>query len=211
MPDRSTRVRKTPLSRREEILEATVARIEAQGVHTLRLSDVADRLSVSPALVVYHFRTKEALIAEAFAWAAERDLTRLRRLIHGLPTALAQLRTALEWYAPAGEAKGWALWIEGWAAALREPVLREAGRELDLRWKDALTDIVRAGTGSGEFSTEDPTGAVWRITALLDGFAVQTLVHRRAPDREGTTHWHHEIVARELGLDAADLAPLPDQ
>ncbi|NEC17448.1 TetR family transcriptional regulator C-terminal domain-containing protein [Streptomyces parvus] len=211
MPDRTTRVRKTPLSRREEILEAAVARIKAQGVHTLRLSDVADKLSAGPALVVYHFRTKEALIAEAFAWAAARDLARLRRLVRPLPTALAQLRTALEWYAPAGEAKGWALWIEGWAAALREPVLREAGRELDLRWKDALADIVRAGRASGEFRTEDPAGAVWRITALLDGFAVQTLVPRRAPDRDGTTSWHHEIVARELGLEAADLAPLPDE
>ncbi|NEE30335.1 TetR/AcrR family transcriptional regulator [Streptomyces sp. SID7982] len=106
MPDRTTRVRKTPLSRREEILEATVARIKAQGVHTLRLSDAADKLSVSPALVLYHFRTKEALIAEAFAWAAERDLAQLHRLVRPLPTALAQLRTALEWSSsgPAGRA-----------------------------------------------------------------------------------------------------------
>ncbi|MEV7254012.1 TetR family transcriptional regulator [Streptomyces cyaneofuscatus] len=58
-------------------------------MHTLRISDVAERLPVSPGLVIYHFRTKEALIAEAFACAAERDLAHLQRLTCELPTALA--------------------------------------------------------------------------------------------------------------------------
>ncbi|MFC9648712.1 MULTISPECIES: TetR/AcrR family transcriptional regulator [unclassified Streptomyces] len=200
-----TRSRKDAGLRRGEILGAAVAQIEKQGIHPLRISDVARDLGVSPALVIYHFGTKEALIGEAFTWAVQRDLDRLAGLTDGCSTVLARLTTALDWYAPTGGAKGWTLWIEGWAAALREPALRKVGRELDLRWKEALTAIIQDGVAAGEFTTDDPRGAAWRITALLDGVAVQTVVHRGAHDREQTEAWSRQIVARELGLRATDL------
>ncbi|MCM2424992.1 TetR/AcrR family transcriptional regulator [Streptomyces sp. RKAG337] len=200
-----TRNRKDAGLRRGEILRATVAQIEKQGIHPLRISDVAGDLAVSPALVIYHFRTKEALIGAAFTWAVQRDLDRLAQLTAGSATALDRLTTALDWYAPTKGAKGWTLWIEGWAAALREPAMRTVGRELDLRWKEALTAIIQEGVDLGEFTADDPSGAAWRITALLDGVAVQTVVHRETRDREQTAAWARQIIARELGLRAAAL------
>lgn len=200
------RTRKDAGLRREEILRATVAQIESQGIHALRMSDVAGALSVSPALIVYHFQTKETLIAEAFTWAAQQDLDHLDKLSAGLPTALDRLSTALDWYAPTGRAKGWRLWIEGWAAALREPELRQVGREVDLRWKESLVAIIQDGVHSGEFTTADPRGAAWRITALLDGLAVQTIVHRGIQNRDQSAAWAREFVARELAVDPAALA-----
>ncbi len=201
-----SRTRKEAGLRREEILRATVTQIESQGIHALRMSDVAHALSVSPALIVYHFQTKEALIAEAFTWAAQQDLDHLEELCAGLPTALDKLSTALEWYAPTGRAKGWRLWIEGWAAALRDPELRQVGREVDLRWKESLIAIIQDGVHSGEFTTADPRGAAWRITALLDGLAVQTIVHRGIQNRDQSAAWARQFVARELAVDPAALA-----
>lgn len=198
-----TRSRKDTTVRRDEILRATVAQIEKVGLHALRISDVAESLSVSPGLVVYHFNAKEALIAEAFTWAAQRDLDQLENLTADLPTALARLTTALDWYAPTGRAKGWTLWIEGWAAALRDPELRQVGRELDLRWKESLTAIIQDGVYSGEFVTDDPRGAAWRITALLDGLAVQAIVHRGIQNQRKATEWAGGLVAHELQLPAA--------
>lgn len=199
------RSRKDATLRREEILTATVTELEKLGIGALRIADVAAALSVSPALVVYHFQTKEALIAEAFTWAAQRDLDRLERRTSGLGTSLERLITALDWYAPTGRAKGWTLWIDGWAAALREPMFQQVGRELDLRWKEKLTSIIQDGIHSGEFTTSEPRGAAWRITALLDGLAVQTIVHRGVQSREQTASWARQLVAYELGIDPADL------
>jgi AcrR family transcriptional regulator len=196
-----TRSRKDASLRREEILRATTALIEKEGIQALRISDVAQALQVSPALVVYHFRTKEELIAEAFTWAAQRDLDRLDKLTAGLPGAIDRLATALAWYAPTGQAKGWKLWIEGWAAALREPNLRQVGREVDLRWKESLTAIIQDGVGAGEFTCADPRGAAWRITAVLDGLAVQALVHRGVQSRERMDEWARQIVGREVGVE----------
>lgn len=200
-----TRNRKDPGLRRGEILRATVARIEKHGVQPLRIADVARDLDVSPALVIYHFRTKEALIGDAFTWAVQRDLDRLARLTSGSTTALRRLTTALHWYGPTKGAKGWTLWIEGWAAALRDPGMRTVGRELDLRWKEALSAIIQDGVSAGEFMVDDPRGAAWRITALLDGVAVQTVVHRDTRDPEQTAVWSRQIVARELGVAPSAL------
>lgn len=204
-PRSVTRRRKDPGVRRDEILRATARFIEQRGTALLRITDVAGALGVSPGLVLYHFETKDALVAEAFAWAAQQDLDRLTRMTDGVELARDRLIAALAWYAPTGSAKGWRLWIEGWAAGLREPTLRQVGRELDLVWKESLTAIIQEGVATSEFATKDARGAAWRITALLDGLAVQAVVHRGLVSREQLMGWTMQVVAAELGLDPATL------
>ena len=75
--------------RREEILAATVAEVQKSGLAHTRVADIATALGVSPALVFYHFDTKDRLLAEAFAYAAERDLVRLAAAVDGPGTATA--------------------------------------------------------------------------------------------------------------------------
>ncbi|MFK4144955.1 TetR family transcriptional regulator C-terminal domain-containing protein [Streptomyces sp. NPDC004065] len=199
------RVRLSVAERREELLRAAIGQIEQRGVAAVRIADVASALGVSNALVLYHFSTKERLVAAAFAHAAEHDLARLRRLLGRRTTALRRLRAAVRWYAPTGTAKGWRLWIEGWAAALREPALREVARDLDRQWKAALTEVVVEGAAAGEFHCADPGGAALRLTALLDGLAVQMTAYGGAVSRARAQQWVDEALARELGLDHAAL------
>jgi AcrR family transcriptional regulator len=191
--------------RREELLRAAVEQIEARGVAAVRIADVASVLGVSNALVLYHFSTKEKLVAEAFTYAAEDDLAHLRRLLGRRTTALRRLRSAVRWYAPTGHAKGWRLWIEGWAAALREPALREVTRGLDRQWKAAITEVIAEGVAAGEFQCPDPAAAALRLTALLDGLAVQTTAYEGAVSRTRTLEWADEALARELGLEREAL------
>jgi hypothetical protein len=106
----------------------------------------------------------------------------------------------VRWYAPTGQAKGWRLWIEGWAAALREPALQEVTRDLDKQWKAAITEVIAEGVAAGEFECPDPTGAALRLTALLDGLAVQMTAYTGAVSRARAQEWVDEALARELGL-----------
>ncbi|QNT91477.1 TetR family transcriptional regulator [Streptomyces griseofuscus] len=186
--------------RQGELLRAAVEQIEARGVAAVRIADVAAALGVSNALVLYHFSTKEKLVAAAFAHAAEDDLARLRKLLGRRTTALRRLRAAVRWYAPTGQAKGWRLWIEGWAAALREPALREVTRDLDRRWKAALAEVIAEGVSDGEFSCPDPQAAALRLTALLDGLAVQLTSYPGSVPRARAQEWADEALARELGV-----------
>ncbi|MFE5614033.1 TetR/AcrR family transcriptional regulator [Streptomyces sp. NPDC056470] len=199
-----TRVRLSVAERREELLRAAVEQIEARGVAAVRIADVASALGVSNALVLYHFSTKEKLVAEAFAYAAEGDLAHLRRLLERRTSALRRLRAAVRWYAPTGQAKGWRLWIEGWAACLREPALREVAGALDQQWKAALTRVIGEGAAAGEFPCPDPAAAAWRLTAFLDGLAVQMTSYAGSLSRAAMLEWADAALARELGLPSLD-------
>lgn len=197
------RVRLTVAERREELLRAAMEQIEARGVAAVRIADVASALGVSNALVLYHFSTKEKLVAAAFTYAAEEDLAHLRKLLGRRTSALRRLRAAVRWYAPTGQAKGWRLWIEGWAVALREPALQEVTRNLDRRWKAALAEVIAEGVTAGEFHCPDPEATALRLTALLDGLAVQLTSYAGAVPRSRAQKWVDQALARELGLEAA--------
>ncbi|WP_369274769.1 TetR/AcrR family transcriptional regulator [Streptomyces sp. R11] len=199
------RVRLSVAERREELLRAAVEQIEARGVAAVRIADVATTLGVSNALVLYHFATKEKLVAAAFTHAAQGDLARLRRVLGRRTTALRRLRAAVRWYAPTGQAKGWRLWIEGWAAALREPALQEVTRDLDRQWKAAIAEVIAEGVAADEFRCPDPMGAALRLTALLDGLAVQMTSYRGTVSRARAQEWVDEALARELGLEREAL------
>jgi AcrR family transcriptional regulator len=197
-----TRVRRQdPATRREEILQTAVAEIERRGFQNTRVADVAGVLGVSPALVFYHFTNKERLVAAAFEYAAERDLGRLDRAVNSGRSARERLGAVLKLYSPTGSSSpGWTLWIEAWAAALRTPELRAVSRRLDLRWKDAVEAVIVDGVASGEFSCADPHAAAWRITALLDGLAVQVTVHKGLLTRTQMAQWVRDQAVRELSL-----------
>ncbi|WP_309500551.1 TetR/AcrR family transcriptional regulator [Streptomyces shenzhenensis] len=186
--------------RREELLRAAIEQIQARGVAAVRIADVASALGVSNALVLYHFSTKEKLVAAAFTYAAEDDLAHLRKLLGRRTSALRRLRAAVRWYAPTGQAKGWRLWIEGWAAALREPALRDVTKSLDQQWKAAIAEVIAEGVAAGEFRCPDPATAALRLTALLDGLAVQLTSYPGAVPRARAQEWADEALARELGL-----------
>jgi len=198
--------RKSVPGRREEIISTALDVIQRQGLPAVRSANVASALGVSTALIFYHFGTLENLIATAFDRAAERDLQRLAEARGGDGTALARLDAVLRMYGPTGDASGWTLWIEGWAAALRDPVLRDLGQRLDLRWREAVTELIAEGVAAGEFRCADPRGAAWRITALLDGLAVQLVVRQGTVSGDEVATWISQTVARELDLRPGALA-----
>jgi AcrR family transcriptional regulator len=190
--------------RREEILVATIKQIELRGMATVRVSDVASSMGVSSGLVFYHFDTKDALMIAALGHAVDRDLGRLDDALARSAHATDRLKRVLSSYGPTGAAHSWTLWIEAWATALREPTIRQALRRLDDRWRSALEAAITQGVADGEFACADPSAAVARIGALLDGLSVAVLVYRSVT-RTQLRRWVREATAAELGLGAGAL------
>jgi AcrR family transcriptional regulator len=179
--------------------------IVERGLANTRTADVAKAAGVSQALVFYHFETKERLLAQAFAYAAEQDLNRLDAVLGSTASPLDKLRKILKWYAPTGASKSWAMWIDCWAESMRVPELEKVSRRLDLRWKEVLTEVIAAGVKEAEFTCADPAGAAWRIIALIDGLAVQLTVHERVISRKQLSDWVRLAAARELAVDPTEL------
>lgn len=177
-----------------------------RGLANTRTADVAEAAGVSQALVFYHFSTKDRLLAEAFAYAAEQDLARLDAVVRSAADPLDKLKKIIRLYAPTGRSKSWTLWIDGWSESLRTPALNRVCRNLDLRWKEALTAVIASGCAEGAFDCPDPKGAAWRINALIDGLAVQSAIHERVVTRRQLTDWIRLTVAREIGREPQELA-----
>ena len=197
------RARRSVEVRRDEILATTVQLLDRIGLANTRVADVAAELGVSPSLVFYHFGTKDDLVAESFAYAVERDLARLDKAAE-VEDPVERLRRVLRLYGPTGKALGWRLWIDAWALAQREPHIRDVLRRMDRRWTGLLRQVVDDGVAAGAFSCTDPEASVARLSALVDGLSVATLVHRTIT-RQQLRRWVAEQVATELGVDVATL------
>lgn len=191
--------------RLDSLLRTACDVILARGLPNTRTADVAAAAGVSQALVFYHFETKDRLLAQAFAYAAEADLAGLDRVLASTLSPVAKLRRILTMYAPTGSSKAWAMWIDGWAESMRVPELESVSRRLDLRWKEGLTDVIGAGVQDATFTCDDPRGAAWRLIALMDGLAVAVTVHEKVISRRQLSEWVRIAAARELGLSVDDL------
>jgi AcrR family transcriptional regulator len=198
------RARRSVDVRRDEILTATVDLVDRHGLAAVRVGDVAAELGISASLVFYHFGTKDDLVAEAFAHAVERDLAKLDKAVRG-DDPVEQLRRLLKLYGPTGQAVGWRVWIDAWALAQREPHIRTVLRRLDHRWSEALRQVVEDGVLAGVFTCPDPAASVARVSALLDGLSVATLVYRTVT-RAQLREWVAGLVAAELGVEVETLS-----
>ncbi|MCA0331650.1 MAG: TetR family transcriptional regulator [Actinobacteria bacterium] len=198
-------VRRKVEVRREEILDAAAAEVTRRGFARTRVADVASALGVSTALVFYHFGTKEKLFAAALEHAVNQDLERLDSTVEKAKGPADAVRRILALYSPQGSAEGWTVWVDAWAESLREPEMRATSRRLDVRWKDVLAEQIQLGVAEGVFDCPDPDAAAWRLSALLDGLAVQVLVHRSLTRTQLAT-WVREAAARELGCEPDVLA-----
>jgi AcrR family transcriptional regulator len=197
------RARRSVDVRRDEILTATVDLVDRLGLAAVRVGDVANELGISASLVFYHFGTKDDLVAEAFAHAVERDLGRIDK-VAASPDPVERLRKLLRLYGPTGQAVGWRVWIDAWALAQREAHIRTVLRRLDQRWEDALRQVVDDGVAAGAFTCADPAASVRRVSALLDGLSVATLVYKTVT-RAQLRDWVAGHVAHELGVDVRTL------
>ena len=108
---------------------------------------------------------------------------------------------------PRGSAPGWTLWIDAWAAASAQPGDGGGARGLDVRWKDTVAWRSGRASPTARSTCADPDGAAWRITALLDGLAVQVTVHNGVIPRRSCRAGCAEAAAAELGVDPRRRSP----
>ncbi|QRY62840.1 TetR family transcriptional regulator [Gordonia sp. PDNC005] len=192
---------KDSADRREGILKATLDIIKEAGIDRVRGADVAKRVGVSVGLVFYHFENLETLIVAALQYAASRDIEhRDAALAASSADVTERLDAMLREYGPSGSEFGWRLWVQAWSASLRDPTLRAVVHDLDAGWRDVLIEIIDDGVAQGVFTCPDPAGATWRLTAMLDGLAVQHVVFDDVVTVAQIREWTQLALTRELGI-----------
>ena len=195
---------------RERILEAACDVIAAHGIEDVRIARIAMVARVSPALVHYHFATREALLAEALEHSFEilGDLRTVAADASGW-TAARKLGWMIDQSLPF-EGMGdreWRLWLELWGRAARQPELQAVAANLYARYDDWFVEVVDEGVAAGEFRSRDPHAVVQRLVAAIDGIGLRVLVGDPAVGLARGRRLIVEALAAELDAAPAAFAP----
>jgi AcrR family transcriptional regulator len=192
--------------RRDAIVDAALSVARRKGLAATTVRDVASEMGSSSGLIHHYFETMDDVIAAAFERVAGQDLVETEALLRDAGDPTAVVRGFLSSYAPVGEDWAFQLWLDAWAEAARRPALREVSGRLNLAWAAMLERAIRAGVADGEFRSDDPAGAAWRILSVVDGLALQVVAHQTIVDRSDMLAWASVAAERELGLAPGTLA-----
>jgi len=192
--------------RRDAIVDAALSVAQRKGLAATTVRDVAAEMGSSSGLIHHYFETMDDVVAAAFERVAGRDLEETEALLQEAGDPTSVVRTFLSSYAPVGEDWAFQLWLDAWAEAARRPALREVSSRLNLAWAAMLERAIRAGVADGEFRSDDPAGAAWRILSVVDGLALQVVAHQTIVDRSDMLAWAAKAAERELDLAPGALA-----
>lgn len=198
--------------RHQEILDAAARVITDRGLADTRISDIAERCGVSPGLILYYFESKDRLLVEALTSANDQFYLRLSREMRRVDSAREQLERLIELSVPGllpeyERLDEWALWIEIWVRALRDPKLAQEREVLDRRWRQSIADIIRLGRSNGEFPEgEEADQLGLELGAMIDGLAVQTLMNDTAFSPQRMYEVCLDVASRLIGFE---LEPAP--
>lgn len=192
-------------SRRTQMLTAALDVIIERGFPETRIADVAERAGVSPALVIYYFKTKDRLLAEAMRHSEDVWYAEMARRTGEILSATGRLEEVVAMTCLPGsdapQEESWALWLDLWAQALRDPEVRAVREEFDEHFRETIRQIVRQGVAEGEFRQIDADDFAVAYTAMLDGLAIQIALADPVVDARRAFDLAMQVASDELGFE----------
>ncbi|WP_188189126.1 TetR/AcrR family transcriptional regulator [Nonomuraea sp. SYSU D8015] len=166
---------------RERLLAGAVACLRDKGYARTTARDLVAASGTNLASIGYHFGGKDALLNEAIAAVFDQWVERVERSLFDaelgtprqmLERAMAALIDVFEELRPE-----LILCIEGYPAALREPVLRQKLAEAYARTRQVGVDMIRrAAERLGVEPPASPEVLVSVLVAISDGLMLQWLL-----------------------------------
>ncbi len=190
--------------RREQMLRAALEVISERGYADTRIADVAERTGISPALVIYYFKTKDQLLTEAIRHYEDIWYAAGQRRMAALATAAGRLEEIVAMTClPEDEPEplgSWELWLDLWAQAARNSAVAGVRQKSDERWRQVISSLVLSGQEAGEFRDVDAERFATCLSALLDGFTVQIALSDPAVDPVAAFELSMRFIADQLGF-----------
>jgi AcrR family transcriptional regulator len=193
-------VHKSAPQRRRDFVDAAIAVMQRKGLLETTSRDIAAQARVSVGLLHHYFDSHDALLAEAFEEVATADLERVQRDVAQVDDPAERLNLLVEVFAPADDDWQYQVWLDVWSAAAHHPALLDASRQVNDRWQAFMAGLFRDGVERGVFHCADPEAAAWRVLALLDGMAIQTVAGQTRMPRDQLHDWVRTAARAEAGL-----------
>jgi AcrR family transcriptional regulator len=190
--------------RRTQMLHAALEIISERGYADTRIADVAERSGVSPALVIYYFKTKDQLLTAAIRHYEDSWYEVGQRRLAQLPTAAARIEEIVAMSCLAEDdpepGSSWQLWLDFWSQAARNAEVAAVRRKSDEKWRELIASLVQSGQEAGEFAEVDEERFAICLSTLLDGLTIQIALDDPVVDSVGAFELSMQFVANQLGF-----------
>lgn len=174
-----------PEQRERAILDAAVALARRNGIAGLTVRTVAAAAGVTPALVAHYRPSMDAFVADVFGaivGAEREEVMTAGRAAHGLRGRITRI---VEMLLDGDRDDVTLIWVQAWAAGVRNDELAARVRSEMDRWQQDLEAIVAEGVAAGEISAAHAEGVAWLLLATVDGMNAHSLVKWAPEDRAG--------------------------
>ena len=173
-------------ARRIQLIEATIDTLAARGFSRTTLTEVAKAAGLSHGLVLFHFETKEKLLAETLAYMSEEYRQNwMAALAHVGDDPAEQLNALIEAdFNPAiCTPARLAAWCAFWGEAQSRPLYQAASGDLDALYNRTFGDICGRLVRLGGYD-RDPThlSRILRVTIEGVWLEMMTMANPYSPD-----------------------------
>lgn len=185
----------------DRMLEEAVAAIAEDGLASLTMAGLAERLGTSGGHILYYFGSKDQLLLAALRWSEDRLTAERAALLARRVRPPRMLDLFLDLYLPSGARDPrWMLWLELWARTAGNDELLSAQEEIDRGWSDDLEAILGRGADAGAFALDDTVPAAGsELLALLEGLSTRVVLGLAGATREDALVTARRAAARLTG------------
>lgn len=168
------------LSPREVDLLRAAYRVMARvGGHRLNLQDIADEAGTSKGLILYHFKSKSAVLQRAMQWALLRTAARIRDAVEAAraaddPDELGHLLGAI-FVSPQANRDFQLVYVDLIEHAAREPAFEDLPAMTREIIESLYVEVIRSGVDRGLYDVDDVDEAALTMRTVIDGTFLQWL------------------------------------
>jgi AcrR family transcriptional regulator len=160
-----------------KIVRGTYDAMARIGTQQLSLRRIAKELDVSPALLAYHFGTRDALLIATLHWALAGTVRRIKRHIDGIADPLAALSALMDavFVDPQKNRDFHLVYMDLVQYSVRRESYQQLADLLREHIDGSYAAVIRQGADAGAFQVDDADLAARRARSLVEGGFLQWL------------------------------------
>lgn len=173
-------------ARRSQLIESTIETLAARGYSRTTLTEVASAAGLSHGLVLFHFETKEKLLAETLGFLAEEYRQNWQAALDGAGSDPADQLNALieaDFHPGICTPARLAAWCAFWGEAQSRPLYQEACSAKDDAYNATLETICARLSDLGGYG-RDPVRVARILRVTIEGVWLDMMTMARPYDRD---------------------------
>lgn len=193
----------------DRIRAAAAKLIARRGMSATRLIDIAREAGVSPAIIHYYFKNREAVLLAALHWATERWQERLGRLAASDLDPVVKLRELIDSSVPTDpeQRDEYFVWLDAWVGARTHTRFLPACTAISRAWTIMVAAVLAQGQVAGVFRLSAPPSEVaQRFVSLANDLGFRCVVGYEELSPAAAHRILTRFAAEQVGLPAEALA-----